>query len=227
MLARSFVLELGLLLVACDTSHKPEADPARITTVAKAMDANTPGIGVGRPCTPEELIGGATMTQLTMLKLAQANVNAGPEREEWINPQELDSPAALELINDDVDETTKRQAAFELLSAPFYLVYRIDLVDCPMCLKIKELKRGTVGLHVIRYNRKGELECTNNVTVQNSKPKSDWAIVKSNLALMDPQISADLRADMKAEMLKQIAALGRKEQVKPPEHVIMPSGSGD
>lgn len=226
MLARSFALEIGLVaLAACNTSHKPEADPARITTLAKAMDKNSPGLGVGRACTPDDLIGGASMTQVTMLKLAQATINAGPEREEWTNPHELDSPAALELIDDQTDETTKRQAAYELLSAPFFIVYRADMVDAPMALKVKDLKRGTVGYHVVRYNQKGELDCASVMMIQNSKAKSDWAILKSNLAVMDPQVSAELRADMKSELLKEVAALGRKDQPVTPEHVPIPGGT--
>ena len=221
MLARSFVLELGVIaLAACNTSHKPEADPARITALMKTLDKNSPGVGVGRACTPDELVGGATMTQVTLVKLAQNPLNPGPEREPWINPTELDSPAAIELLDEQTDETTKRQAAYELLSAPFFVVYRIDLVDAPMALKIKDLKRGTVGVRVIRYSQKGDLDCAIVVNVQNSKPKSDWAIVKSNLAVMDPQVSAELREDLKAELLKQVAALGRKDTVAPPTHVI-------
>lgn len=221
MLARSFVLELGLIaLVACNTSHKPEADPARVTTLMKTLDKNSPGVGVGRECTPDELVGGATMTQVTLVKLAQTPLNPGPEREPWINPTELDSPAALELLDEQTDDTTKRQAAYELLSAPFFVVYRVDLVDAPMALKIKDLKRGTVGMHVIRYNQKGELDCTNVLLVQNSKAKSDWAIVKSNLAVMDPAVAAELREDLKAELLKQVAALGRKDTAPPPAHVV-------
>jgi hypothetical protein len=232
MLARSFVRDAGLLVAvlslgaACDSSHKPEADPARVQTLAKAMDKNSPGIGVGRPCLPEELVGGATMTQLALLKLADNHINPGPEREPWTNPPELDSPAVHEILDENVDETTKRQAAYELLSAPFFVVYRADLVDAPMAIKVKELKRGTVGYRVIRYNQKGGLDCDNVLMVQNSKGKSDEAIVKSNLAVMDPEVSAGLRDDLKAELLKRVAALGRKDAFDPPpEHVN--AGSGD
>ncbi len=226
MLARSFVRDVALLAVvaACNSSHKPEADPARVTALAKTMDKNSPGVGVGRPCTAEEMIGGATMTQLTLVKLAQTPLNPGPEREPWINPSELDSPAAQELLDEQTDETTKRQAAYELLSAPFYVVYRVDLVDAPMALKIKDLKRGTVGWHVIRYNQKGDLECAKNMLVQNSKAKSDWAIVKSNLAVMDPAVAAELRDDLKAELLKQVAALGNKTTVARPTHAAGAGG---
>ena len=47
MSARSSVRDLRLLAclaaAACSTTHKPEADPARVATVMKAIDQHTPG----------------------------------------------------------------------------------------------------------------------------------------------------------------------------------------
>jgi hypothetical protein len=196
---------------ACSTSHKPEADPARLVPIMKAMDRNTPAPGGAPTCTPDQMIDGATLTQVTLLKIASEPANAGPEREDWINPAELDSPAARELINPAIDETTKRQAAYELLSAPFFLVYRIDIVDAPMAIGVKDLKRGTVGARAMRFDRQGNIVCVKLLTFQNTLAKSDWAILKSNLAIMDPKIVAVLKDDLRDQLLQHVAALGRPE----------------
>ena len=216
MSARSFVRDLGIaigvLATACSTSHKPEADPARLVPLMKAMDKNTPAPAGAPVCKPEQMVGGATLTQGTLLKIATEPANPGPEREDWINPAELDVPAARELIDPNVDETTKRQAAYELLSAPFFLVYRIDIVDAPMAIGVKDLKRGTVGSRVLRFNSKtGDIECVKVLTFQNSLDKSDWAILKSNLPTIDPKVAEALRDDLRDQLLKHIAALGRPE----------------
>lgn len=216
MSARSSTRDLALAAAclaaaACSTSHKPEADPARLVPIMKAMDKNTPAPGGAPDCTPDQMIGGATMTQVTLLKIAKEPANPGASRDDWINPTELDSPAARELIDPAVDETTQRQAAYELLSAPFFLVYRIDLVDAPMAIGVKDLKRGTVGARALRYDRQGNIVCLKVLTFQNSRDKSDWAILKSNLALMDPKIVAALQDDLRDQLLKHVAALGRRD----------------
>jgi hypothetical protein len=215
MSARSFVRDLGIaasvLATACSTTHKPEADPARLVPIMKAMDKNTPAPAGAPVCKPDQMVGGATMTQVTLLKIAKEPANEGPERDDWINPAELDSPAARELIDPAADETTKRQAAYELLSAPFFLVYRIDIVDAPMAIGVKDLKRGTLGARVLRYSRKGDIECIKVLTFQNSLEKSDWAILKSNLPTIDPKVAAALRDDLRDQLLKHVPALGRPE----------------
>ena len=213
MLARSFVRDLAPALAAiacaCNSNHKPEADPARLVPLVKTIDKNTPTPGAAPDCTPDQMIGGATMTQVSLLKIEGEPANPGPEREDWINPTELDSPAVREVIDPATDETTRRQAAYELLSAPFYLIYRIDIVDAPMAIGVKDLKRGTVGARVLRYDREGERVCIKVLTFQNSLAKSDWAILKSNLAVMDPKVSAALRDDLRSELIKHVRALGR------------------
>ncbi|TMQ22466.1 MAG: hypothetical protein E6J91_01345 [Deltaproteobacteria bacterium] len=198
-------------LAACSSTHKPEADPVRLDPIFKAIDRNTPTPGAAPICSPKEMIGGATMTQLTLLRISNVPPNPGPEREDWINPPELDSPAARELIDPSTDDTTRRQAAYELLSAPFYLVYRVDVVDAPMALGVKDLKRGTVSLRALRFDRQGNIVCAKVVAFQNTLEKNDWAITKSNLAVMDPKISAALRDDLRDQLLKHVAALGRPD----------------
>jgi hypothetical protein len=212
---RELAVAIGALAVACSTQHKPEADPARLVPIMKAMDKNTPAPGGAPDCTPEQMVGGATMTQVTLLKIAKEPANPGPERADWINPPELDSPAARELIDPGVDETTRRQAAYELLSAPFFLVYRVELVDAPMALGVKDLKRGTVGTRVLRYDTRGNIVCIRVMNFQSSLEKSDWAILKSNLPVIDPKIAAALRDDLRNEFLRHVPALGRPDGIQP------------
>jgi hypothetical protein len=209
--ALAVLAAVAALAGACSGPRKPEANPERLVPLLKAMDRNTPAPGGAPTCKAEQLVGGATMTQATLLKIAKEPANPGAEREDWINPAELDSPAARELIDPAVDDTIRRQAAYELLSAPFYLVYRIDMVDAPMALGVKDLKRGTVGGRALRYDRKGDIVCIQLLKFQSSRDKSDWAIVKSNLPVMDPAVAEALRADLRDQLLKRVAALGRPD----------------
>ena len=86
MSARSFVRDLGIaasvLATACSTTHKPEADPARLVPIMKAMDKNTPAPAGAPVCKPDQMVGGATMTQVTLLKIASEPANEGPERDD-------------------------------------------------------------------------------------------------------------------------------------------------
>ena len=202
---------LAIAAAACSTKHKPEADPARLKPIMRAIDRNAPAPGAVPMCKPEQMIGGATLTQVTVLKLGEDTANPGAERADWINPPELDSPAARELIDPATDETTKRQAAYELLSAPFFLVYRIDLVDAPMALAIKDLRRGFVNGRALRYTPAGDIVCARVMIVAQTLAKSDWAIIKSNLPTIDPKIAQELRDDLRAQFLRAVAALGRPE----------------
>ena len=90
---------LAIAAAACSTKHKPEADPARLKPIMRAIDRNAPAPGAVPMCKPEQMIGGATLTQVTVLKLGEDTANPGAERADWINPPELDSPAARELID--------------------------------------------------------------------------------------------------------------------------------
>lgn len=198
-----------LLVVAAACSSKPsapEADPAKVQALAVTMVDQMPPPGI-RVCEPTEVIGGATLTTPTLLALAQQKIPADPEFREWVNPADLDSPAARTLIDPAAKPADKRRAAAELLAAPFYLVYRVDLVNAPMALAVKELKRGTVGARAIRYDRTGKVACARVFVWQNDKAKSEWAIQQSDRAQIDPEIAKALQDDLRAEMLKRVSAL--------------------
>jgi hypothetical protein len=124
-----------------------------------------------------------------------------------VNPHELDSPAARTLIDDKATDKQKRQAAAELLSAPFFLVYHVDLVNAPMALEVKELKRGTVGARAVRFDKTGTAQCVRVFYFQNDKELNEEMIKKSNQALIDPAVAKALRDDLRVQMLKRIPAL--------------------
>ena len=117
-----------------------------------------------------------------------------------INPAGLESPAIHDLLG--TDETARRRAAASLLAAPAWVVYKVDLVNAPMALGIKELKIGTIGARAIRFNTKTALpECVEIFYFQNDQQKSDYAISKSDRAIIDPAIAKMLRDDLAAQYL--------------------------
>lgn len=209
MLGRSSLPELALLaLVACSSKAKaPEADPAKLAPTWKAMVETYPGPGMDE-CPGKEVVGGATMTARTFMALSGKPHEASrPEYQEYVNPPDLDSPAARVLIDPKVGKTDKRRAAAELLAAPFFLVYQIDHVDVPMAVEIKELKRGNVSGRAIKFDKQGRMQCVRVFHFQNDKAVSDDAIAKSNKALIDPAVAAELQADLRVQMLKRITVL--------------------
>lgn len=215
MSARSSLPKLAALLgatlaTACLAGcgkKVPEADPAPFVALANTMIKNVPVPGAPE-CTGEQVLGGATMTLRTLLQMAKHSIADRPEREEFVNPPELDSPAARVLADEKASERDRRRAAAELATAPFYLVYLIDHIDVPMALGVKELKRGVAGGRALKYDKAGNLQCVRVFLWQNDKQLSDAAIAKSNKAVMDPAISKQLRDDLREQLLKRIAALG-------------------
>jgi hypothetical protein len=208
---------LGVALVAgaCGKpqSKKPEADPQQVTNLANTMLKNVPTPLAVPECKFADLVGGATLTRRTLIRLAQqpmpqmttAKIER-PEVADFVNPPELDSPAALTLVESS-DATLKRQAAAELLSAPFYLVYHVDLVDTPIALGIKDFKNGTVGARALRYDKAGSAACVYVFFWSNDPRKQEWAVKQSDKPLIDPAVKQEMQDDLRAQMLKRIAGL--------------------
>ena len=210
MSARSSRRELALVLLALGCgcgSAAPQGDPAAFAALASTMINNVPTPGATE-CTGEQVLGGATMTMRTVLQIAKRPFEDRPERREFVNPPQLDVPAARVLLDDKASEADRRRAAAELAAAPFYLVYQVDHIDVPMALGVKELKRGFVGARALKYDRQGTLQCVRVFQWENDKQVSDRAIARSNKALIDPAIAQLLRDDLTAQMLKRVAALG-------------------
>jgi hypothetical protein len=212
MSARSSRPELALALVAaaaCSGSSKPkppEADPAKVTALASKMLQGVPNPAGVRGCEYTEMLGGATLTRRTLNQLAHRPLGPEPELAEYVNPTELDSPAARTLI-DSRDTTTVRQAAAELLAAPSYLVYHVDLVDSPLPLGVKDFKRPTVGARAIRYDRTGTPQCVLVFFWSQSREKHAWAVKLSDKPTLDPAVVKAMQVDLTAELLKRIGSL--------------------
>jgi hypothetical protein len=152
-------------------------------------------------CKSEELVG-APMTRRTLLLIDHRELDKIAELSDWMNPTELDAPAAGVLIDATADETARRRATAELLAAPAYLIYRLDMVAAPMALGVRDLKIGTIGGRLIRYDRNGNPVCVVLFTFQNDTAKSDSAIARSRAAaVVDPAIAKEMRDDLHAQYL--------------------------
>ncbi len=217
MLARSSRRELALVLAVLGWgvgagasagcgSKAPESDPAAFVALAGTMLGNVPPPGA-TACSDSQVLGGATMTMRTLLDIAKRPYEDRPERRDFVNPPQLDVPAARVLLDPKASERDRRRAAAELAAAPFYLVYIIDHVDVPMALGFKELKLGIASGRALRYDRKGQLECVRVFSWHNDQALSDAAIAKSDKAVIDPAIAKQLSDDLTVQLLKRIAAL--------------------
>lgn len=198
---------LALLVVvagACK-SAPPEADPAKVEQLAQTIAQNPPPLAGMRACTPADHAHPA-MTTRTVLQLAKETMDDIPERADWINPVAIDAPPARTLL-DATDDQARRRAAAELLAAKAYIVYRVDMVNVPLALEFKELKRGAVGVRAIGYDKAGLPVCVTQFLVQNDKAKSEWAMEKSDRATVDPAIAKALRDDLQVQFLAKIAQL--------------------
>ena len=201
MSARSLLC--SCVVVACgktaDAPKKPTADPAKVHALAVEMVKNVPAMAAVPECEDAQLAGGATMTYRTVQELAGEKIPNDPEHAAWINPPALDAPGARKLAGGAAD----REAAGELLAAPFYVVYRVDMVNAPVALAIKELKIGTVGVRVIRYDKAGRAICERPFYFQNDQAKSDWAIAHSTHVMIDPEVAEAMRVDLAEQFVKQ------------------------
>jgi hypothetical protein len=200
--ARS-VLVLALVAApACGKKAAPppaEADPAKVAALAAQMLQDAPPIGAPT-CKDGELHGGVTLTYNTLLRLGGKPVANDPEHSAWLNPPELDAPEIRTLLDGGATPAA-RQAAATVLAAPFLVVYRIDNVDAPLAIGVKELKIGTVGARAIRYDLRGRPTCVVVFLWQNTKAKSDWAIAASDKTLVDPAVAQALQADLREQYL--------------------------
>ena len=206
MSARSSVRSVLLLttLAACSKSaaKAPEADPAKIKTLAARMVKNVPVPAAVRDCKEEEMLDNATLT-----KLAEQPILKRPEFEDYVNPSELDMPAARTLIESQ-DPTSRRQAAAELSLAQSFLVYHIDLVDTPLPMGVKDFKRGHVGARGLRYDKNGSVQCQYVFLWTNHPDKQAWAIKMTDKPLVDPAVKLEMQKDLRAQMLIRVAGLG-------------------
>ncbi len=214
MLGRSSRRDLAVLASAVTFAvtagacrRPPEADPKKVVELAATMIRNTPVPGAVRDCTPKELQGGASFTGRTMYMLAEQDIPGISGLQEWINPRELDSPAAIALVDEKTSEKDRRQAAAELLAAPFYLIYRVEHVAAPLALGVKEFKRGSVGARAFRYDKTGKLVCLLVFNWLNDDTKAREAYAKTTHAVVPSDVIKQQRDDLVVQMLAKIRSL--------------------
>jgi len=172
------------------------------------MIANSPVPAAVPACSAQDLSGAVKMTFRTLQLIAGRTANrTSTETLDWANPTALDSAAAQSLLSPNGGVEHMRQAAGELLRAPSWIVYRVDLVNAPMALGIKELKTGTMTGRVIRYDRgSARPTCVTQWGVQNSPEKTDWAISVSTKSYIDPAVALVLREDLVAQYLSHVSS---------------------
>jgi hypothetical protein len=205
MSGRSLLLS-AVAVVACGKKAadppKPTADPAKVRALAAQMIHNTPVMAAVPVCKDTDFAGAVTVTSRTLEVLAQEPVPKDPEHAEWINPPSLESPAMRVIATADATSQPAREAAAELLAAKTWLVYRVEMVNAPLALAVRELKIGTVGTRLIVYDNKGVPTCARPFYFQNDKAKSDWAIANADHAVIPPEIVQAMKDDLAAQFVK-------------------------
>lgn len=186
-----------VLVAAAACGHSPGGDPAAVRTRAALMTRNVPAPGAVRDCTPADLTGVPSMTFRSLALLAGDALSARPEDAAWINPSGLDAPSVRTLL-----AGADRSAAAVLLDARAWVVYKVDLVNAPMALGVKELKIGTVHTRVVRYEASGAPSCVLVFNFQNDPAVSDKAIEVSDKPQLDPAVTSLLRDDLSAQYVK-------------------------
>ena len=197
-----------LLLTACSgkSSAGSDGDPAKVTALAKTMIQNTPAPAALPACTTPQLAA-ASLTARTLIQLAGQEVPDRHERTEWINPSELDEPAARTLLDPAADADAKRAAAAKLLAVSKFIIWRPETVDVPLAVGSKELKRGVVGMRALGYDSAGNATCITVFNIKNDKAVSEWAQVESDKAVVDPAISKALQQDLKKVLIGTVASM--------------------
>jgi hypothetical protein len=206
MSGRSSLPSIAIALAIAGCADKvPEADPAKVAPLAQVMIKNIPPPAGARDCT----VGDLHATPLTARALFQLGAeplpDKVPEYDAWVNPAELDAPAVRVLVDKAASETDRRRAAAALLGSKTFIVYKVEMVNVPIALGIKELKRGALGMRAIGYDAKGNATCLLVFTVQNDKAVSEWAMDKSDKALIDPAIAKAVRDDLSKQLQARIA----------------------
>jgi hypothetical protein len=200
---------LALVLLAASLggcgSKAPEADPEKIRALADRLLRIMPPLAGVRACVEADYELPA-MSLVTAVELAKETMPDRPEFERWINPPEIDAPAFRTVLTSK-NETERRRAAAQLLAAKGYIVYRVDMVNVPLALEVKELKRGAVGVRAVGIDKADSVFCVRNFTVQNDKEKSEWAMKTTTLPTVDPMVAKALRDDLTFQIKERIAEI--------------------
>jgi len=215
---------LVLAVVGCGGKSAPEADPAAVTELATKLMRNEPSIGSVRMCEEAELVGAFRMSEVTVRKLTKKlRIPDDPEHADWMNPPEIDMPQARVLVDPKAELQEQRRAAAAVLAAPFYLVYRIDNVNAPIAVGLKDPKIGTVTARAIRYDTQARPICVRVFAFQNDRAKHDWAKSQVESApTVDPAVAEAMRDDLREQYLMWGLPMPRTTTNKVPVENIEP-----
>lgn len=181
----------------------PEADPAVAKDLATRLLKAMPSPSQTRECTDKDFAGVPTVTYRSLLLLAGWPVSeAESTLKPWINPPELDNPSVAPLLDASADATAKRRAAGAFAKASkSVLVYRVDMVNAPLALAVKQLTRGTVHTRTIRFDN-GVPTCVAMLSFQNDKLKTDWAIAMTTKAYVEQDVAKAMQDDLTEQWIK-------------------------
>lgn len=205
--SRRSLVAIALFALAIGGCRKkpPEADPDRVRALADRLLRITPPLAGVRACVEADYEMPA-MSLVTAIELAKETMPDRPEFERWINPPEIDAPA-FRTILESKDDTARRRAAHQLLNAKGYIVYRVDMVNVPLALEVKELKRGAVGVRAVGFDKNDQVICVRNFIVQNDNEKAEWAMKTTTLPTVDPMVAKALRDDLTVQMKERISEI--------------------
>lgn len=210
MSARSSLPRLCILAALVTTgacgSKAPEADPAKLEAKLKLLVSKEPPLGASIRRCEEKDYENPAITVPTARTIAKMDIPDIPEMANWINPPEIDAPA-FRTVMESKDERARRRATALLLGAKGYMLYRVDLVNVPMALGLKELKRGAVGARVIGYDQNLNIVCVRDFLFQNDKAVSEEAMRTSTKPTIDPAVMKRLREDLAEQMKDKISQL--------------------
>jgi hypothetical protein len=155
-----------------------------------------------RECKDADYANTIPMTWRSLRTIAGDPITKENREADWINPPQLDAPA-IRMLLESKDPTMQRRAAATILAKnAAYLVHKVDVVNAPIALGIKELKIGSASARAIRYERNGKPTCVSLVDFTNDRAKSDWAISVSDKTLIDPAVAKAMRDDLADQYVK-------------------------
>ncbi len=216
MSARSSAPRWILVGLAACGSKGPDADPKKVEALAASMLKNIPFPAAVKECADADFTGTYPLTERTVVKMSKQPVPPEPEYADWVNPTDADFPSVFQLADDTATESSKRKAAGELLAATAFVMFHVDIVDIPIAVGSKELKRGYAGFRAIRYDHSGKATCVRVFVVKNSKKVAEWAqdqVEKS--ALVDPKVQNAVREDFRVQYKATLASLGLPRPADP------------
>ena len=198
----------ALVLIALGACSKPapQADPATLEAKLKLLVSKEPPLGTSLRRCEEKDYENPAITVPTARAIARLPIPDVPEMASWINPPEIDAPA-YRVVLESKDEKARRRATWQLLNANGYILYRVDLVNVPMALNLKELKRGAVGARAIGYDRNLNIACVRDFLFQNDKALSEESMRVSTKPVVDPEVIRKLRDDLGVQMKDKIRQL--------------------